>query len=92
MIYLIGIDIGGTNCAVILGQKTGEEIRIVDKTMFPTEVWRGVENILERIYLGIGEIIGKNKLSIDSISSNSCNVILSFSLKFFAAHKSLLKR
>jgi len=34
---LVGIDIGGTKCAVTLGEYTGqEEIRIVDKMAFPT--------------------------------------------------------
>ena len=34
---LLGIDIGGTKCAIILGEFASEdEIRITDKTVMPT--------------------------------------------------------
>lgn len=32
-----GIDIGGTKCAVVLGQLTGERIEVLSKEKFPTE-------------------------------------------------------
>lgn len=33
---LIGIDVGGTKCAVIFGQKEGDTLNIVEKVKFPT--------------------------------------------------------
>ena len=33
---LLGIDIGGTKCAVIFGRKDGENLEIVEKRKFPT--------------------------------------------------------
>ena len=33
---LLGFDIGGTKCAVILGQAEGEQIRIIERRAFPT--------------------------------------------------------
>jgi len=42
---LIGLDIGGTKCAVILGETGGinaeNELRILDKASFPTETEKG---------------------------------------------------
>ena len=36
--YLLGFDIGGTKCAVILGQAEGDQIRIIERKAFPTPV------------------------------------------------------
>jgi len=33
---ILGVDIGGTKCAVTYGRQTGSELTIVDKTCFPT--------------------------------------------------------
>ena len=35
-VNLLGIDIGGTKCAVTYGIKKGDALTIVDKDMFPT--------------------------------------------------------
>ena len=38
---LLGIDIGGTKCAVVLGSRRGDEVRIDARTAFPTpSTWR----------------------------------------------------
>lgn len=43
---LIGIDIGGTKCAVIYGRMNGNSLEIVDKAKFPTtDVGQTLENI-----------------------------------------------
>lgn len=43
---LIGIDIGGTKCAVIYGRMNGNSLEIVDKVKFPTtDVGQTLENI-----------------------------------------------
>ncbi len=44
---LLGIDIGGTKCAIIYGRKKGTDLRIVDKAKFETtSVDRTIENII----------------------------------------------
>lgn len=43
---LIGVDIGGTKCAVVLGT---DEPRVLDRVSFPTEVELGPERAVERI-------------------------------------------
>lgn len=45
---LLGIDIGGTKCAVIYGIKQGDQVDIVDKVKFPTtHVDETIEHLLE---------------------------------------------
>jgi glucokinase len=36
MSLLVGVDIGGTKCAVVLGRESGESVEIIDKARFPT--------------------------------------------------------
>lgn len=80
MLNIIGIDIGGTKCAVTLGRwdnrgvaelksDDSEEISIVDKVKFPTCVEKGVEFTLERIYESIEFILLKNNLKSEEIYS-----------------------
>ena len=33
---ILGVDIGGTKCAVIYGQKEGDTLHLVEKVKFPT--------------------------------------------------------
>lgn len=66
---IIGIDIGGTKCAVILGSSTnGKEIEIVDRISFPTEAAKGYEHTISKIIDNINEIIAKHKLRIEDVS------------------------
>jgi glucokinase len=73
---VMGIDIGGTKCAVVIGGLCGgtEEraedksmpgIRIIDKISFPTEVHKGPEFTLNRIIEGIDTILKKHKKAGD---------------------------
>lgn len=50
MPHFIGIDIGGTKTAVVLGAQEGEAMRVVDRVAFPTEAARGPEPALARIF------------------------------------------
>lgn len=50
---LIGLDIGGTKCAVAVGEIKEGEIQVVHKTCFPTEVLKGVEHTIRNIYHAI---------------------------------------
>lgn len=57
---LIGIDIGGTKCAVIYGRMRGRSLTVVDKIKFPTtEVTQTLEN-MER---GVAELFSRYGLS-----------------------------
>lgn len=49
MANLIGIDIGGTKCAVVLGRELASGIEVLERMSFPTEAGRGPAPVLERI-------------------------------------------
>ena len=47
---LLGVDIGGTKCAVTVGIPVGEDIEIKDKLSFPTSgVWETIQKIKDSI-------------------------------------------
>jgi glucokinase len=63
MSNMIGIDIGGTKCAVILGNVSNtQKPDILDKVMFPTESSRGVTYTLQQIFANVEQILIKNSL------------------------------
>ena len=56
-----GIDIGGTKCAVTLGEANGESVRFLSKERFETDVNEPPENVIERfcaILDGLGAFDG----------------------------------
>ena len=53
---LIGIDIGGTKCAVVLGNTVPE---ILDRVEFPTDSEAGPEQTINRIETAIRNILDK---------------------------------
>lgn len=57
--HLIGIDIGGTKCAVILGISQGSRLTVKDKLRFDTT---SVDKTLEQLFAATHEIIRKNGL------------------------------
>lgn len=59
--FLIGIDIGGTKCAVIMGEVERNEIKTIERICFPTEVSKGVDYTLGYIYSAIDHILEKQK-------------------------------
>jgi len=71
---LIGLDIGGTKCAVISGvcedanpsQKT---IEITNKISFPTATDKGLEQTLENIYQGIEDTLKANQWDAKDVSA-----------------------
>jgi glucokinase len=74
MSNIIGIDIGGTKCAVILGHvnaqsSKAENLEILDKVMFPTESSRGVTYTLQQIFNTVEQIMMKNNLKNHDIQS-----------------------
>jgi glucokinase len=54
----LGFDIGGTKCAVILGQAEGEQIRIIERKAFPTPV--GPESTLLKLEATARELLADN--------------------------------
>lgn len=66
--HIIGIDIGGTKCAVLLGRAHGDaENIIVDKLRFETRVERGWRAVTAELLDSIEEILKKNSLSPEDI-------------------------
>lgn len=62
--FILGLDIGGTKCAVVLGDKN---LRIVDRLSFPTQPHRGWKPILKQLLQSIDEITALNGLKPGSI-------------------------
>lgn len=63
---ILGIDIGGTKCAVILGEHlNNSEMVIIDKLSFPTEAINGPEYTLSKIFNSIQAILHRNKVLIE---------------------------
>lgn len=54
---LIGVDIGGTKCAVVLGNSDPE---VLERTSFPTETGAGSEQTVEKIIRAVEEFIKKS--------------------------------
>ncbi|HUX96953.1 MAG TPA: ROK family protein [Bacteroidales bacterium] len=67
---LIGIDIGGTKCAVILG-KLNENgmIAVTDKTAYSTSEYPAPDKMLLQFVNGINDLLKKHNLTIKNISS-----------------------
>lgn len=53
----IGIDIGGTKCAVVEGEYDGEKLEILSKTAFPTDINDSPYNVMDKF----SEIIEKSQ-------------------------------
>ena len=68
--YLLGIDIGGTKCAVILGKAGNHsaEEKIIERTAFPTLVERGWKAVVEEIITTADRLLEKHSVSCGSIS------------------------
>lgn len=66
MKYIIGLDIGGTKCAVLLARYNCD-IQIIDKIKFPTESNKGFEYTKNNLFNNIYKIIEKNNLTLKNI-------------------------
>lgn len=63
---LLGVDIGGTKCAVTLGLSKDSDIEIKDKLAFSTT---DVEDTIRNIESGIQEVMDRNSLSVKDVSA-----------------------
>lgn len=67
---LIGIDIGGTKCAVILGRMDEkEQISVIDKQVYLTAGFSTPEKMLPKLQSGITSLLGKHNLAPGDIAS-----------------------
>lgn len=67
---LIGIDIGGTKCAVILGHMSyGGDIEVLDKLVYATSDQPSPDRMLPALQNGIKEILKKHHLTSKDIAS-----------------------
>ena len=65
---LIGIDIGGTKCAVSLA-RINKGIRILDKYRFPSNAHEGKDPMLSRIMDAVDEVLTRNQLSAEDLEA-----------------------
>jgi len=66
---LLGIDIGGTKCAIIIGSILQDEITITGKSVFPTETAKGFSHTLQNIYTHIDAELIKTGLTSQDIAA-----------------------
>lgn len=70
--YIVGIDIGGTKCAVILGSavpEKEEECEILERMSFETEAEQGPDHVIRKLIFAIHHLIAKNNLKNEQISA-----------------------
>jgi glucokinase len=62
---LLGVNIGGTKTAVVLGRVAGDGVEIIDKTLFPTG--KGPKPTVEKILASIDELVSKHGAEVESV-------------------------
>lgn len=65
MKYYLGMDIGGTKCAVVISEKSGTVIK--DKIRFETHVERGYKAIVAELISSARELLERNGISSDDV-------------------------
>lgn len=60
--YYIGIDIGGTKCAVVLGQEERGTLRILEKLVFPTAEYPDPYLVLNQLSKNVEKLITGKKI------------------------------
>ena len=67
MDYLFGIDIGGTKCAVVLGEKSPQgDLRVVERVSFKTPASAPLETI-ERLAVACKDLASRAGLALDAV-------------------------
>lgn len=66
--YIIGLDIGGTKCAVLLAS-VSNNIEILDKLRFDTRTDKGFNYAIDKLFEAIKEILQKNNVDKKSVAS-----------------------
>ena len=66
---ILGIDIGGTKCAVVTGKLSENgQVELMEKKSFLTETDKGFEHTMKNIFANIDEIVATTKISVIGIS------------------------
>lgn len=66
---IIGIDIGGTKCAVILGKAEMEyNLSVIDKLVYQTKDYPNPREMILQLQKGIELLLSKNRLAIKKVS------------------------
>ncbi len=65
MKYYLGMDIGGTKCAVVISEKSGNAIK--DKIRFETKVERGYEAVVADLISSAQELLERNGISSEDV-------------------------
>ena len=65
---IMGIDIGGTKCSVVLGRYSNENIEITDKISFSTETELGPGYAMAKLFEAVEAVVGNNGLDYNDIS------------------------
>lgn len=71
MQYCMGVDIGGTKCAVLLGKarlEEGEDSPILKRLEFPTKTAGGPQGAIEKICEGIQALLDEYRLSKEQVA------------------------
>jgi glucokinase len=67
---IVGIDIGGTKCAISLGKiETKGEISVVDKIVYQTGSYSGPYEMLGQLLQGFQQLVDKHRISIMDVES-----------------------
>lgn len=66
MTRVLGLDVGGTKCAVLLAD-CGEKIRVVEKLRFETRTDLGLEYAKEKLLKAAGELIARSDAPVQAI-------------------------
>lgn len=71
--FYLGLDVGGTKCAVIFGKCTptegGVTMDIMDRIAFPTEAKKGFDYTIQNIYAAIEEMMARHNLSAGNVQA-----------------------
>ncbi len=65
MKYLLGMDIGGTKCAVVISERNGNTVK--DKIRFETKVERGWKCVVDELISSANEIMQRNGITSDDV-------------------------
>ena len=70
MKHILGIDVGGTKCAVIVGRLDEDgQIHLIRKSSFPTETSKGFDCTINRIFSSVDELLDSTGLTPAHLSA-----------------------
>ncbi len=70
--YYIGVDIGGTKCAAVLGEYDGKKLEIKQKLNMHTMTKNGFDDTIKRLFAMVDELINSDRYKTISAIGISC--------------------